>query len=121
MLDQMNQGTDATDLLEGRVVSAKLGIVGVVNRSPKDTTDGVSIQDCIAKEEKFLRLNYPSVASKNGIRYLAKALSHILADHIKKCLPNVKDQIRKEKRKNEALHDVFDKPVTDKNSVVLAL
>ena len=35
-LDLMDQGTDAMDLLCGRVIPVKLGILGVVNRSQAD-------------------------------------------------------------------------------------
>ena len=35
-LDLMDQGTDAMDVLCGRVIPVKLGIIGVVNRSQAD-------------------------------------------------------------------------------------
>lgn len=34
-LDLMDAGTDATDVLTGRVIPVKLGLVGVVNRSAR--------------------------------------------------------------------------------------
>ncbi|CAG0911929.1 unnamed protein product, partial [Cyprideis torosa] len=35
-LDLMDAGTDAIDILCGRVIPVKLGIIGVVNRSQQD-------------------------------------------------------------------------------------
>ena len=35
-LDLMDHGTDAMDVLCGRVIPVKLGIIGVVNRSQAD-------------------------------------------------------------------------------------
>ena len=35
-LDLMDHGTDAVDVLLGRVIPVKLGIIGVVNRSQAD-------------------------------------------------------------------------------------
>ena len=41
-LDLMDAGTDAIDILCGRVIPVKLGIIGVINRSQQDikATDG---------------------------------------------------------------------------------
>ena len=38
-LDLMDAGTDAMDVLCGRVIPVKLGIIGVVNRSQADIQD----------------------------------------------------------------------------------
>ena len=35
-LDLMDRGTDAYDVLCGRIIPVKLGIIGVVNRSQED-------------------------------------------------------------------------------------
>jgi dynamin 1-like protein len=35
-LDLMDAGTDAIDILCGRVIPVKLGIIGVINRSQQD-------------------------------------------------------------------------------------
>ena len=38
-LDLMDAGTDALDVLEGKVIPLKLGYIGVVNRSQKDIVE----------------------------------------------------------------------------------
>lgn len=40
----LNTGTDASDMLENRVIPLKRGFVGVINRGQKDIDDGLSIR-----------------------------------------------------------------------------
>lgn len=76
-LDNMDAGTDATELLEGRLVPLRLGIIGDVNRSQANTDKGQSIEECLVHEEQFLRSTYPTLAAKNGIKFLTKALNRV--------------------------------------------
>ena len=46
-LDLMDHGTDAMDVLCGRVIPVKLGIIGVVNRSQADIKSSKVILICI--------------------------------------------------------------------------
>ena len=73
----MDAGTDAIDVLCGRVIPVKLGIIGVVNRSQQDIIDKKSIQDALKTEEQFLQKKYPSLATRNGTPYLAKTLNRV--------------------------------------------
>lgn len=86
-LDLMDHGTDATDVLTGQIIKVKLGIVGVVNRSHHNTMKGMSIEDSIQFEAKFLFDNYPAIASHNGIPNLKVRLQRLLMDHIVNTLP----------------------------------
>ncbi len=43
-------GTDAIDILCGRVIPVKLGIIGVINRSQQDIKDNKSIRDALKDE-----------------------------------------------------------------------
>jgi hypothetical protein len=43
-------GTDAIDILCGRVIPVKLGIIGVINRSQQDIKDNKSIKDSLKDE-----------------------------------------------------------------------
>lgn len=88
-LDLMNKGTNAIDLLTDRSNPAKLGIVGVVNRSQQDISDGKTIEQGIEDEALFFEANYKTFAASNGSPYLARKLKKILMDHIKHCLPGV--------------------------------
>ncbi|KAI2565081.1 DNM1L isoform 19, partial [Pan troglodytes] len=74
-LDLMDAGTDAMDVLMGRVIPVKLGIIGVVNRSQLDINNKKSVTDSIRDEYAFLQKKYPSLANRNGTKYLARTLN----------------------------------------------
>lgn len=76
-LDLMDQGTDAHDLLLGRVIPVKLGIIGVVNRSQMDINNEKDIKDAIRDEASFLQRKYPSLASRSGTPFLARTLNRV--------------------------------------------
>ncbi|KHF99511.1 Dynamin-related 3A -like protein [Gossypium arboreum] len=94
-LDIMDRGTDARNLLLGKVVPLRLGYVGVVNRSQEDILLNRSIKDALVSEEKFFRSRpvYTSLADRCGVPQLAKKLNQILVQHIKAILPGLKSRI----------------------------
>ncbi|PON71815.1 Dynamin superfamily [Parasponia andersonii] len=94
-LDIMDRGTDARNLLLGKVIPLKLGYIGVVNRSQEDILLNRSIKDALIAEEKFFRSRpvYNGLADRCGVPQLAKKLNQILVQHIKKVLPELKSRI----------------------------
>ncbi|AES63527.1 putative dynamin central domain, dynamin, GTPase domain, GTPase effector domain, Dynamin superfamily [Medicago truncatula] len=94
-LDIMDRGTDARNLLQGKVIPLRLGYVGVVNRSQEDIQMNRSIKDALVAEEKFFRSRpvYSGLADSCGIPQLAKKLNQILAQHIKALLPGLRAHI----------------------------
>lgn len=52
-LDLMDEGTDARDVLENRVLPLRRGYVGVVNRSQRDIDGQKDIKKAIESERKF--------------------------------------------------------------------
>ncbi|KAK2437252.1 Dynamin-related protein 3A [Trifolium repens] len=94
-LDIMDRGTDARNLLLGKVIPLRLGYVGVVNRSQEDILMNRSIKDALVAEEKFFRGHpiYSGLADSCGVPQLAKKLNKILAQHIKAVLPGLKARI----------------------------
>ncbi|KAF2320578.1 hypothetical protein GH714_028433 [Hevea brasiliensis] len=94
-LDIMDRGTDARNLLLGKVIPLRLGYVGVVNRSQEDIMLNRSIKDALAAEEKFFRSRpvYNGLADRCGIPQLAKKLNQVLVQHIKAILPGLKARI----------------------------
>lgn len=77
-LDLMDAGTDAIDVLMGRVIPVKLGIIGIVNRSQQDIMNNKSIDEAVKDEALFLQRKYPSIATRNGTGYLAKTLNRVI-------------------------------------------
>ncbi|KAL5562698.1 hypothetical protein UlMin_032445 [Ulmus minor] len=94
-LDIMDRGTDARNLLLGKVIPLRLGYVGVVNRSQEDIMLNRSIKDAILAEEKFFRGRpvYNGLADRCGVPQLAKKLNQILVQHIRAVLPGLKSRI----------------------------
>ncbi|XP_015892522.1 dynamin-related protein 3A isoform X2 [Ziziphus jujuba] len=94
-LDIMDRGTDARNLLLGKVIPLRLGYIGVVNRSQEDIILNRSIKDALVAEEKFFRSRpvYNGLAERCGVPQLAKKLNQILVQHIKQVLPGLKSRI----------------------------
>ncbi|KAI1716039.1 dynamin central region domain-containing protein [Ditylenchus destructor] len=118
-LDIMDHGTDATKVLKGITIPVKLGIVGVKNRSQEDIINEKSPEDCVQDEETFLRDKYPLLAHVNGIRYLAKRLNELLIDHIRICLPDLKNSIRAKTREFEKSLSILGETVTPERKAVV--
>ena len=78
-LDIMDAGTNALDILTGRVYPLKLGFIGVVNRSQQDINVEKSMKDAIDHEKDFFRNHpaYRNIAHRNGTKYLAKTLNQV--------------------------------------------
>lgn len=78
-LDLMDAGTNALDILTGRVYPLKLGFIGVVNRSQADINAEKSMGDALDSESEFFKghPSYRNIAHKNGTKYLAKTLNSV--------------------------------------------
>ncbi|XP_065147979.1 dynamin-1-like protein isoform X2 [Paramisgurnus dabryanus] len=120
-LDLMDAGTDAMDVLMGRVIPVKLGLIGVVNRSQLDINNKKSVADSIRDEYAFLQKKYPSLANRNGTKYLARTLNRLLMHHIRDCLPELKTRINVLAAQYQSLLGSYGEPVDDKSATLLQL
>ncbi|XP_029951485.1 dynamin-1-like protein isoform X3 [Salarias fasciatus] len=120
-LDLMDAGTDAMDVLMGRVIPVKLGIIGVVNRSQLDINQKKTVADSIRDEYGFLQKKYPSLANRNGTKYLARTLNRLLMHHIRDCLPELKTRINVLAAQYQSLLNSYGEPVDDKSATLLQL
>ncbi|XP_077196020.1 dynamin-1-like protein isoform X3 [Paroedura picta] len=120
-LDLMDAGTDAMDVLMGRVIPVKLGIIGVVNRSQLDINNKKIVADSIRDEYAFLQKKYPSLANRNGTKYLARTLNRLLMHHIRDCLPELKTRINVLAAQYQSLLNSYGEPVDDKSATLLQL
>uniref|UniRef100_A0A8C7B283 dynamin GTPase n=1 Tax=Neovison vison TaxID=452646 RepID=A0A8C7B283_NEOVI len=78
-LDLMDEGTDARDVLENKLLPLRRGYIGVVNRSQKDIDGKKDITAALAAERKFF-LSHPSyrhLADRMGTPYLQKVLNQV--------------------------------------------
>ncbi|XP_029698052.1 dynamin-1-like protein isoform X1 [Takifugu rubripes] len=120
-LDLMDAGTDAMDVLMGRVIPVKLGIIGVVNRSQLDINQKKLVADAIRDEHAFLQKKYPSLANRNGTKYLARTLNRLLMHHIRDCLPELKSRINVLAAQYQSLLNSYGEPVGDQSATLLQL
>uniref|UniRef100_A0AAQ4R1Y1 Dynamin n=1 Tax=Gasterosteus aculeatus aculeatus TaxID=481459 RepID=A0AAQ4R1Y1_GASAC len=95
-LDLMDEGTDAKDILENKLLPLRRGYIGVVNRSQKDIDGRKDINAAMTAERKFF-LSHPSyrhLADRMGTPYLQKILNQQLTNHIRDTLPNLRAKLQ---------------------------
>jgi len=94
-IDLMDRGTDAIDVLLGRVIPLRRGFVGVVCRSQHDIAEGTPVEVARAKERDFFATHpsYRSVAGRMGVPFLIALLNAILMASVRRSLPDIKAKI----------------------------
>uniref|UniRef100_A0A069DWC3 dynamin GTPase n=1 Tax=Panstrongylus megistus TaxID=65343 RepID=A0A069DWC3_9HEMI len=120
-LDLMDAGTDALDILCGRVIPVKLGIIGIVNRSQQDILDNKSISNALKDEGRFLQKKYPTLANRNGTSFLAKTLNRLLMHHIRDCLPDLKTRVNVMMSQFQSLLNSYGEEIGDKSQMLLQI
>ncbi|KAM3863663.1 dynamin-2 isoform 2-T2 [Diretmus argenteus] len=95
-LDLMDEGTDAKDILENKLLPLRRGYIGVVNRSQKDIDGRKDIRAALAAERKFF-LSHPAyrhMAERMGTPHLQKMLNQQLTNHIRDTLPGLRNKLQ---------------------------
>ncbi|XP_066530522.1 dynamin-3 isoform X2 [Hoplias malabaricus] len=95
-LDLMDEGTDARDILENKLLPLRRGYIGVVNRSQKDIDGRKDIRVALAAERKFF-LSHPAyrhMAERMGTSHLQKTLNQQLTNHIRDTLPGLRSKLQ---------------------------
>uniref|UniRef100_A0A8C6P6Z4 Dynamin-2 n=1 Tax=Nothobranchius furzeri TaxID=105023 RepID=A0A8C6P6Z4_NOTFU len=95
-LDLMDEGTDARDILENKLLPLRRGYIGVVNRSQKDIDGKKDIRAALAAERKFF-LSHPAyrhLAERMGTPHLQKSLNQQLTNHIRDTLPGLRSKLQ---------------------------
>ncbi|XP_034136071.1 dynamin isoform X4 [Drosophila guanche] len=97
-LDLMDEGTDARDILENKLLPLRRGYIGVVNRSQKDIEGRKDIHQALAAERKFFlsHASYRHMADRLGTPYLQRVLNQQLTNHIRDTLPGLRDKLQKQ-------------------------
>uniref|UniRef100_A0A8C3R018 dynamin GTPase n=1 Tax=Cyanoderma ruficeps TaxID=181631 RepID=A0A8C3R018_9PASS len=95
-LDLMDEGTDARDVLENKLLPLRRGYIGVVNRSQKDIDGRKDIRAALAAERKFF-LSHPAyrhMAERMGTPHLQRVLNQQLTNHIRETLPQLRSKLQ---------------------------
>uniref|UniRef100_A0A673X2U3 dynamin GTPase n=1 Tax=Salmo trutta TaxID=8032 RepID=A0A673X2U3_SALTR len=95
-LDLMDEGTDAREILENKLLPLRRGYIGVVNRSQKDIDGKKDITAAMAAERKFFLTHpgYRHLAERMGTPYLQKTLNQQLTNHIRDTLPGLRAKLQ---------------------------
>lgn len=94
-VDLMDHGTNALDILSGRVYPLKLGWIGVVNRSQQDIQGNKPMEEALKSESEFFRHHpaYRNISTRCGTQFLARTLNTTLMAHIRERLPDIKARL----------------------------
>ncbi|XP_055304308.1 dynamin isoform X8 [Sitodiplosis mosellana] len=97
-LDLMDEGTDARDILENKLLPLRRGYIGVVNRSQKDIEGRKDITIALKAERDFFLSHdsYRHIADRLGTPYLQRILNQQLTNHIRDTLPGLRDKLQKQ-------------------------
>ncbi|XP_048831933.1 dynamin 3a isoform X2 [Brienomyrus brachyistius] len=95
-LDLMDEGTDARDVLENKLLPLRRGYIGVVNRSQKDIEGKKDIKAALAAERKFFLSHtaYRHIADSMGTLHLQRVLNQQLTNHIRDTLPAFRSKLQ---------------------------
>ena len=95
-LDLMDDGTDAREILENRLLPLRRGYIGVVNRSQRDIDGRKDIKSALMAERQFFLAHpaYRHMADRMGTSFLQKALNQQLTNHIKETLPALRNRLQ---------------------------
>lgn len=121
-LDLMDKGTNAMDVLQGRVYPLRLGFIGVVNRSQHSINTNMPIDQALKEERQFFETHslYSSIKSRCGYAFLAQTLNRILLNTIRDTLPELKANLTTRLRSaQDALNELGDSQMNQSKSALM--
>lgn len=95
-LDLMDEGTNARQILENKLLPLRRGYIGVVNRSQKDIDGKKDIKEALRAEKEFF-LSHPAykhMSEKMGTPYLQRILNQQFTNHIRDTLPAFRSHLQ---------------------------
>ncbi|XP_031609527.1 dynamin 3a isoform X2 [Oreochromis aureus] len=95
-LDLMDEGTNARQILENKLLPLRRGYIGVVNRSQKDIDGKKDIKEALRAEKEFFLSHaaYKHMSEKMGTPYLQRILNQQLTNHIRDTLPAFRSHLQ---------------------------
>ena len=128
-VDTVDDDDHLMDTLNGKVYRLKHGYVGVKCRNQRETENGLDMKTAIRNEGAFFD-NHPKLTqlrSRMGIPYLTRKLSEYLVEHVKKCLPMIRQKLqallqeKEAERKNYGLIFTFNTGNVDKGTLLYTI
>jgi len=95
-LDLMDHGTDAREVLGGKVYPLRHGYIAVVNRSQRDIDSKLPMREALKAEQTFFAKHhaYSAIAHEQGIHFLSRRLNQILENHIRLHMPEISKKVK---------------------------
>lgn len=95
-VDLMEDGTSCRKTLLNQKYQLKNGFIGVVNRSQEDLDKATPVEEVRLREKKLFEdhRDYSDIAARCGTPYLMKRLNRLLVEHIRKCIPELRQRIQ---------------------------
>ena len=113
-VDLMERTKENLDVLQGKTLPVKLGIIGVINRNQQQINQNMSMEDAIEMEKEYFRNHFHNIANEMGTEYLIQKLCQVLMKTVKDCLPEVIQRITEQKSiQQEILDSLADKVVDE--------
>lgn len=103
-IDIMDEGTNARDMLMGKVIPLKLGYVGVKGRSQADIKKNMTVKEALEKERKWFATHkiYSNLPSGHaGTICLIQKLTQTMYKHIRRIMPSIVQEIDEKHRECE--------------------
>ena len=95
-VDLMEDSAETIKLLQGKSVIMRFGLVGVINRNNDLLRKGMSAEQAVLNEKRYLQQRFPSLCDIMGITYLSGKLCELLMKKLKKALPGVAKEVEKQ-------------------------
>lgn len=128
-MDRVEDGQSMMPIIDGEVYPLALGYVGVKCRTQEETQQGLSMIQAIQNEKNFFQ-NHPvfkNYSQRMGVPYLTRKLSEILVEHVRRCVPLIRqklDILIQEKEQEKSNYGVlfdFSDSSTSKGALLISL
>ena len=120
-VDLMEDSAETINLLQGKSISMRLGLVGVINRNNDLLKKGMSAEQGIQSEMKYIQNNFPNLSDIMGTTYLSGRLCELLMKKLKEALPGVAEEVEKQLLEHKKCLLELGKEVTDSRVEIVNL
>jgi len=128
-VDTVDDDDQLIECLNGKVYKLKHGYVGVKCRNQRETENGLDMKTALRNEANYFD-NHPKLSAlrqRMGIPFLTRKLSEYLVEHVKKCLPMIKQKLagllmeKENERKNYGTVFAFNHGNVDKGTLLYTI
>lgn len=128
-MDRVEDGEAILPIIEGKVYPLHLGYVGVKCRNQTETSQGINMMQALNNEKDFFRTHpvFSKYQPKMGVPYLTRRLSEYLVEHVRRCVPLIRQKLdglimeKEKERKNYGVLFDFSDSNTSKGALLISI